>query len=150
MTIWWDMDGTIADLYGVDGWLDSLMAEDATPYAEAAVMWNMSQLARLMNKVQRAGYQLGIISWKSRTCSNSYGEAIAEAKLGWLKQHLASVQFDVVNIVDYGTPKYEFMNTNYDILFDDEERNREAWKGEAFTPDMMFEILKGLLSVSNN
>ena len=24
--IYFDMDGTIADLYGVDGWLDSLVA----------------------------------------------------------------------------------------------------------------------------
>ena len=145
MTIWWDMDGTIADLYRVDGWLDSLMVEDATPYATAKVMWNMSQLARLMNKVQRAGYQLGIISWKSRTCSDSYGEAITEAKLGWLKKHLASVQFDTVYIVDYGTPKYQMMDTAEDILFDDEERNRTAWKGEAFEPVMMIEVLKNLI-----
>lgn len=31
MTIWFDMDGTIADLYGVDGWLEMLIAEDPTP-----------------------------------------------------------------------------------------------------------------------
>ena len=30
-----DMDGTIASLYSVDGWLDYLIAEDATPYAVA-------------------------------------------------------------------------------------------------------------------
>ena len=40
--IWWDMDGTIANLYGVEGWLPMLRAEDPTPYAEAKVMWNMS------------------------------------------------------------------------------------------------------------
>ena len=50
-TIWWDMDGTIANLYAVENWLPKLRAEDASPYMEAEVMWNMSQLARLMNKV---------------------------------------------------------------------------------------------------
>ena len=30
-----DMDGTIADLYGVEGWLEMLEAENAAPYVEA-------------------------------------------------------------------------------------------------------------------
>ena len=34
--IYFDMDGTIADLYGVDGWLDDLMNESTRPYAAAA------------------------------------------------------------------------------------------------------------------
>ena len=29
--IYFDMDGTIADLYAVDGWLDMLRAYDPTP-----------------------------------------------------------------------------------------------------------------------
>ena len=33
-TIVFDMDGTIADFYGVDGWLDYLKAENTTPYEE--------------------------------------------------------------------------------------------------------------------
>ena len=33
--IWFDMDGTIADLYGVENWLEMLIAEDPTPYAVA-------------------------------------------------------------------------------------------------------------------
>ena len=30
-TLVFDMDGTIADLYGVEGWLEMLRAEDETP-----------------------------------------------------------------------------------------------------------------------
>ena len=32
--IYFDMDGTIADLYGRDGWLDDLMNEYTRPYRE--------------------------------------------------------------------------------------------------------------------
>ena len=32
-TIWFDMDGTIANLYGVPGWLSYLQESDPTPYA---------------------------------------------------------------------------------------------------------------------
>ena len=144
-TIWWDMDGTIANLYAVENWLPKLRAEDATPYAEARVLWNMRQLARLMNKVQLMGYQLGIISWTAKNGTESYNEAVAKAKLSWLGQHLASVRFDKIIITKYGTPKADFMNTDDDILFDDELPNREAWKGEAFEPEMMMKVLKALI-----
>ena len=30
--IWFDMDGTIADLYGVNGWLDDIVNERADAY----------------------------------------------------------------------------------------------------------------------
>lgn len=144
-TIWWDMDGTIANLYAVNDWLPKLRSEDPSPYAEAEVMWNMSQLARLMNRVQKLGYKLGIISWTSRGGSESYNKAVAETKKAWLGQHLASVKFDSIRIVNYGTPKSVVMDTEDDILFDDEEPNRINWQGEAFEPEMMMKVLKALL-----
>ena len=58
MKIWFDMDGTIADLYGVEGWLEMLMNEDATPYAIAKPLVNLSALARLMHKAQRNGFEI--------------------------------------------------------------------------------------------
>jgi len=142
MTIWWDMDGTIADLYGVDGWLDMLLARETTPYENAKVMWNMSYLARLMNKAQKAGCKLGIISWTAKNAPEAYCDEIATAKLNWLRRHLASVRFDEIEIVGYGVPKYQFKHSDDDILFDDEAPNRKAWHGQAFTPDKMVEILK--------
>ena len=144
-TIWWDMDGTIANLYAVENWLPMLRAEDTTPYVEAEVMWNMSQLARLMNQVQKLGYKLGIISWTSKGGSDLYNIAVDTAKREWLDTHLASVDFDYVYIVKYGTPKSLVMQTEDDILFDDEEPNRDAWLGEAYEPEMMIKVLKALL-----
>ena len=144
-TIWWDMDGTIANLYAVENWLPMLRAEDTTPYVEAKVMWNMSQLARLMNQVQKLGYRLGIISWTSKGGSDLYNIAVDTAKREWLDTHLASVNFDYVYIVKYGTPKSLVMQTEDDILFDDEEQNRANWLGEAYEPDMMIKVLKALL-----
>ena len=146
-TIWWDMDGTIANLYAVENWLPKLRAEDTSPYTEAEVMWNMSQLARLMNRVQKLGYKLGIISWTSKGGSVSYNKAVAEAKMNWLGQYLASVRFDNICIVDYGTPKSIVMNTENDILFDDENKNREEWHGIAYSPDNIITILKELVEM---
>ena len=144
-TIWWDMDGTIANLYAVENWLPMLRAEDITPYERAEVMWNMSQLARLMNQAQKLGYKLGIISWTSKGGSASYNEAVKQAKLAWLNKHLASVSWDSICVVSYGTPKSLVMETEDDILFDDEEKNRDNWLGEAYEPEMMIKVLKALI-----
>ena len=144
-TIWFDMDGTIANLYGVENWLEKLQAHDATPYAEATVLLNMSQLARLLNQLKVMGYKLGIISWLSKCPTPEYDEAVTEAKKAWLGQHLASVSWDEIRIVKHGMPKEWFMNTDRDILFDDEEINRENWKGDAYEPEMIIKVLKALL-----
>lgn len=144
-TIWWDMDGTIADLYGVDGWLDMLMDKDPTPYMEAEVMLNMALFARYLHKVQQLGYRIGIISWLCKTPTPEYDEAVTDAKLDWLNKHLPSVSWDEINIVAHGTPKQNFMLTQEDILFDDEDRNRMNWYGDAYTPDQIMTVLKNIV-----
>jgi hypothetical protein len=98
-----------------------------------------------MNQVQKLGYKLGIISWTSKGGSDSYNEAVKQAKVEWLKKHLTSVNWDSICVVSYGTPKSLVMETEDDILFDDEEQNRDAWLGQAFEPEMMVKVLKALL-----
>lgn len=142
--IYFDMDGTIADLYGVEGWLNDLESENERPYATAKPLIRMSALARVLNRLQREGYTIGIVSWLSKGGSDDYNEKVAYAKQKWLKQHLASVNFDEINIVKYGTPKSTAVNTQGGILFDDEERNRTEWNGTAFDVDNIIEILKAL------
>lgn len=139
--IYFDMDGTIADLYGVDGWLDSIISEDPTPYRTAAVMCNMSKLARKLNKLQRAGWTLGIISWLPKNGTPSYNNKVAHAKLAWLKKHLSSVKFNEIHIVEYGTPKQTIGDG---ILFDDEINNRMAWGKDAHHPTEIMDVLTRL------
>lgn len=141
-TIWFDMDGTIADLYGVENWLEHLVALNTFPYETAKPLIRLSILARLLNKLQSEGYRLGVISWLSKNSTAEYDRAVTKAKQEWLKKHLASVQFDEIHIVAYGTPKQNFAKTKNDILFDDEEKNRNDWTGKAFDVDNIIEILK--------
>lgn len=139
--IYFDMDGTIANLYGVDNWLDYLIKYDSTPYEIAKPMLNMSVLARILNRLQRKGYIIGIISWLSKTSTPEYGEKVRRAKINWLKKHLKSVKFDSIQIVDYGTPKYTL---GKGILFDDEIENRNAWGEGAYDVDNILGVLKTL------
>ena len=142
ITINFDMDGTIADLYGVENWLDYLIAENPFPYENACPLLRLSALARRLNALQKQGYELAIISWLSKNGSDTYNAIVAEAKREWLKKHLPSVAWDKIIIVPYGTPKENFCNSPFDVLFDDEERNRTNWTGKAFDVNNIMEILR--------
>ena len=131
MTIWFDMDGTIADLYAVENWLQMLRAENPEPYKMAEPLVHMATFARLIHKAQRNGYSVGILSWTSKNGSDAYNEAVADAKMNWLHKHLPSVNFDAIKIVPYGFGKNHFNNGN-DVLFDDEAKNRNDWAGVAY------------------
>ena len=142
ITINFDMDGTIADLYGVENWLDYLIAENPFPYENACPLLRLSALARRLNALQKQGYELAIISWLSKNGSDTYNAIVTEAKKEWLKKHLPSVAWDKIIIVPYGTPKENYCNSPFDVLFDDEERNRTNWTGKAFDVDNIMEILR--------
>lgn len=141
MTIWFDMDGTIANLYGVENWLSMLENFDETPYKMACPLVNMNSLARVLNRLQKNGYEIGIISWLSKNGNKEYNEKVTIAKKIWLAKHLKSVHFNYIDIVPYGTPK---QNGRNGILFDDEENNRKNWGENAFDVDNIIEILKAL------
>lgn len=119
-----DMDGTIADLYGVDNWLDDLINKRTRPYAEAKPLVNLQSLARILNRLKRNGYKINIISWLAKNSNFEYDEEVTKAKKEWLAKHLKSVKFDSIKIVAYGTPK-NTLGTGY--LFDDEFKNRAEW-----------------------
>lgn len=144
MRICFDMDGTIADLYGVDGWLENLIAEDVRPYREAKVLLNMNSLAKVLNKLQKQGHEIVVISWLSKCGSAEYDAKVTATKKAWLAKHLGSVKFDEINIVRYGVNKDSFRKSDSDILFDDEEQNRKAWNGKAYNVDSILEVLKAI------
>lgn len=144
MRICFDMDGTIADLYGVENWLECIQNRDTKPYETAKVMVNMQVLARLLNKLQKKGYEVGIISWLAKSGTEEYNARIAQAKRAWLNRHLTSVTFNFIEIVNYGTDKNVVLRNVDDILFDDEEHNRTTWKGTAYNVDNIIEVLKRL------
>lgn len=145
--IYFDMDGTLADFYGVDGWLECLMNGDATPYEIAKPLFNFSALARQIHRLQNLGYHVGIITWLAKTSTKEFDEAVTMAKMKWLRKHLPSVEFDDIKVLAYGTPKFEF---GEGILFDDERPNRSAWNiandvNMAFDVNDILTVLRSLV-----
>lgn len=140
--IWLDCDGTWIDLYGVENWLEMLIAEDVTPYKIAKPLVNLSWLARTIHELQAKDFKIGIISWLSKNGTEKYNEQVTITKLNYFKEHLPSVTFDCINIIPYGTPKSTCGNG---ILFDDEENNRNEWKGITYNEENLILKLRNIL-----
>ena len=142
--IYLDMDGTIADMYGVENWLDYLTAGKTKPYREARPLVDMRQLAKLLNTLQAQGWKIGVISWLAKSGTDEYGDRVAKTKEKWLAKHLGSVNFDEVKIAKYGTPKQFLADHPFGILFDDEQPNRDAWVGEAYDVHNILQVLTAI------
>lgn len=143
-TIALDMDGTLADLYRVSGWLEALQSHDAAPYYDADTLHDMDYLNALIELYTDAGGHVCVVSWCSKgNDSQAYYTATQAAKVLWLREFLPAVQD--VRIVEYGTPKAlvvkDVRNT---VLFDDEKQNRDAFRragGQARLPKSLCRFL---------
>ncbi len=144
MVVALDLDGTIADLYGVGGWLEALRAEDVRPYVEAAPMVDIDALNAAIESLHRAGHSVHVVSWNcGGSPSERYAREVEEAKREWLGR-VGVRGLDSVRVVRHGTPKQDVVE-GAGVLFDDEGRNRAAWeasgKGRAYDATRLVERL---------
>lgn len=149
--ICFDMDGTIADLYGVQGWLEMVENENPKPYEIARPMWDMVELATTLKMLQVKGYEVRVITWLSMNSTEDYKEKTRQAKLEWLKNQ--GFPFDKFHGIAYGTTKANAIRKYLElgeqaILIDDNAKIRQGWNmGETIDPttENIIDILKALL-----
>lgn len=142
--IYFDMDGTIADFYNVDGWLDDLERESVRPYVEAAPMWDMVEINAMCEALAACGVVIGVISWAAMNGSKEYNAAVRKAKRAWINEYLPCVS--EFHVVKYGTPKHRVRKINEAILFDDNADVRAAWRGVSFDQAQIKKVLDDLLA----
>ena len=126
-TLVFDMDGTIANLYGVENWLEMLRAEDPTPYIVAQPMYDMDTLKVILEMLKLQGWTIAVTSWLSMGSTREYDKLVRQAKREWLERY--DFPFDEIHLVAYGTTKANCTRKNggYQILVDDNEKVRNDW-----------------------
>ena len=142
-----DMDGTIADLYGVENWLSLLRAENPLPYEIAKPLYDMDELAQILLQLKSKNYLIVVTSWGSLDATPEYMAKIRQAKKDWLYQY--NFPFDEIHIIKYGTTKANCTRKygGYQILFDDNQKIRKGWNLGATVDanENIIEYLKKLL-----
>lgn len=143
-----DLDGTIADFYGVEGWLEDLEAERMRPYLEAEPLYDMARLREILLALSAQGWEIRIISWLSKNSSEQYKTAVRIAKRVWLNKY--NLPLDVIHLVQYGTTKADCVRRagGTAVLVDDNSKIRDGWHlGETIDPtENLLEKLEELLT----
>jgi hypothetical protein len=122
-----DMDGTIADLYGVEGWLTDLRTENTRPYTEAKPLYDMTILNSILDVFKMCGWRVVVTTWLAKDSTKEYENAVRKAKLEWLEKY--NFPYDEIHLVKYGTTKANCTRRigGYQVLVDDNEQVRNGW-----------------------
>ena len=126
-TLVFDMDGTIADFYGVENWLDALKAEDPRPYMVANPIYETDLLNTVLRALKKQGWRIVVTTWLAKGSSRVYDTIVREAKLAWLEKY--EFPYDEIHMVKYGTTKANCTRHHggFQILVDDNEKVRNGW-----------------------
>lgn len=126
-TLVFDMDGTIADFYGVVNWLEYLLEEDTTPYEVALPLYDMTYLCSLLNILKNQGWRIAVTTWLAKGGTKEYNDRTRKAKLEWLEKY--NFPYDEIHLVKYGTTKADCTRKigGFQILVDDNEKVRKGW-----------------------
>jgi hypothetical protein len=141
-----DLDGTIANLYGVPNWLEKLRAEDISPYLSACPMWDMDKLNEVLHMLQISGWEISVITWLAKDSSNEYKNAVRKAKKSWLEKW--DFPYNHFYGIQYGRTKADSIrnSADYAILIDDNAKIRKGWHlGKTIDPtseDLIDELFK--------
>ena len=126
-TLVFDMDGTIANFYGVIGWLDYLKESNPTPYIVAEPLYNMEYLNFILGVLKMFGWRVVVTSWLAKDSSKEFDKEVRQAKLDWLDNF--DFPYDEIHLVKYGTTKANCTRKHggFQVLVDDNESVRDGW-----------------------
>ena len=126
-TLVFDMDGTIANFYGVSNWLEDIRNGNPRPYIVAEPLYDMETLREILNLLKLQGWTIAVTSWLAKGSDKEFDELTRIAKREWLAKY--EFPFDEIHLVKYGTTKANCTRKNkgYQILVDDNEQVRKGW-----------------------
>ena len=122
-----DMDGTLADFYGVDDWLTDLENHNPRPYEVAKPLVDMELLTDLLDLLKAQGWIICITSWLANHSTKEFDKLTRMAKIEWLKKY--NFPYDEIHLVKYGTTKADCTRNKkgYQVLVDDNANVRKGW-----------------------
>ena len=122
-----DMDGTIANFYGVHGWLEYLEHSNPYPYEVAKPLYNMDILREVLELLKVQGWKIIVTSWLAKNSTPEFKDSTRKAKRKWLEKY--GFPYDEIHLVQYGTTKANCTRKNggFQILVDDNAVVRNGW-----------------------
>lgn len=125
--IYFDMDGTVADLYGEKNWLDNLRKEVCGSFINLRPLVDMTELAMVCHQLMNLGYSFGVITWLPMGASYEFERVCEKEKKHWVDTLMPWVSEFYAQT--YGEPKQSapIHRAAQMILVDDNAEVRAKW-----------------------
>lgn len=150
--IYFDMDGTVYNLYGMENWLEMLRNEEKGAFTLGKPLVDMDKLKRVCIELIGIGYQIGIITWLPMGASLEYSEVCTKEKREWAEENMPYIS--EFYALEYGTPKqYAPARRAAEMwLIDDSKEVRKMWVTEKQRKaiDANNDIIKALERILRN
>lgn len=150
--IYFDMDGTVADLYGEKNWLDNLRNEREGSFINLRPLIDMNELAMVCHQLMNLGYSFGVITWLPMGASYEFERVCEEEKRAWVEEFMPWVSEFYTQ--SYGVPKQYAPSKRAAemILVDDNAEVRAMWNTEVqrSSIDATQDIIKELRKLLDN
>lgn len=130
--IWFDMDGTIYNLYNIPGWLDALRNNEMDIFSlDDMARKSLPRIREAVRALIDAGWEVGVITWAPmhiEACTPAFDDCWLEKK-NWINRNFPELANNF-KCVEYGDPKQDWVEDDsiLNILVDDNKLVREAWR----------------------
>lgn len=128
--IYFDLDGTVYNLYGIAEWEPKLRAENPNVFREGSFIGDYQDFMNICNKLLEKGVQFGVITWLPMQASPEYEVECELVKREWVQRYMPFVSEFTAQ--SYGVPKQNAIikraKTMY--LLDDNTEICEMWQTE--------------------
>jgi 5'(3')-deoxyribonucleotidase len=132
VNVYLDMDGTIANLYEQENWLERLLNEENGLFATCEPMTTEEVIFKVFPKNQ---FNVKILSMTPKNVSKAYCETVIKEKNAWLDKFFPNITKR--HYLPYGNNK-NFKNSKNAVLVDDNATIRENFKGLALNPSELW------------
>lgn len=140
---YFDLDGTIYDLYGMKDWLKRIENEKPNTFTDGKFIVNYNEFMECVKQLEKQGYIFNVISWLPYDVTYNYKKKCEQEKRNWIKKFLPFVKN--VEIQSYGILKHTHVESG--ILIDDDEKICRHWRNEnriALNVNKEFNVIKAL------
>ena len=138
-TIWFDMDGTIYELYRIPNWLERVREMDTSVFSDGFPRNDYDRIDIAVEALIEQGWQVGVITWAPKGATMDEINEVSEVKFNWLCKFFPALANGKFACIPYGESKAQFLidmgeARTLNILVDDNKYVRADWRkhGEQF------------------